>query len=112
MSIRRSAISKIELLVVFGLAIFLGLVTAYYIAGKRSADAVETVPPTPAPTALSDEDRQLVEKQKICPVSGGKLGSMGDPFRTEVDGKTVFVCCPNCTNALKKDPGKYLEKLK
>jgi YHS domain-containing protein len=68
-------------------------------------------PPTPSKSS-SDEDRQLIAKQKICPVSGQSLDSMGEPYRTEVEGKVVFVCCKSCTSALKKDPEKYLAKLK
>jgi YHS domain-containing protein len=112
MSLRRSAISKVDLLIVFALVIFVGVGTALYVGRNRGTDTATSNPPPPAPSPLSEEDRQLIEKQKVCPVSGGKLGDMGDPYRTEVEGRTVFVCCPSCTGALKKDPAKYLEKLK
>jgi YHS domain-containing protein len=29
-----------------------------------------------------------------------------------VKGKTVFLCCPDCKEAIMKDPDKYLAKLK
>jgi len=61
--------------------------------------------------ALPEADRALAEKQKVCPVSGEPLGSMGKPVKVEVKGRTVFLCCEGCEPALKKDPDKYLAKL-
>lgn len=61
---------------------------------------------------LSPEDLAAVQKQKICPVSGAELGSMGKPFKTTVKDQTVFLCCSGCEDDLKKDPDKYLAKLK
>jgi len=60
---------------------------------------------------LSEADRALAEKQKVCPVSGEPLGSMGKPVKVEVKGRTVFLCCGGCEAELKKDPDKYLAKL-
>ena len=64
-----------------------------------------------AMTALSAEDRAIAERQRICPVGGEALGSMGPPVKVDLDGKSVFVCCTGCTSALKDDPAKYLAKL-
>jgi len=61
---------------------------------------------------LSVEDRELAAKQRICPVSGELLGAMGKPFKTTIKGKTVFLCCQGCEDDLKKNPDKYLAKLK
>jgi YHS domain-containing protein len=61
---------------------------------------------------LSPEDLAAVQKQKICPVSGQALGSMGKPYKVTVKGQTVFLCCDGCEDDLKKDPDKYLAKLK
>ena len=61
---------------------------------------------------LAPEDRALAEKQKICPVTGEMLGSQGKPIKVTVKGQIVFLCCPGCEEPLKKDPDKYLEKLK
>lgn len=43
-----------------------------------------------------------------CPVSGEKLGAMGQPVPVEVEGRTVLVCCEGCAGRLKRDPGRYL----
>lgn len=65
---------------------------------------------------LSEADRALAEKQKICPVSEEPLGEMGVPIKVTVkDGdqdKEVFICCKGCEKPVKEDPAKYLAKLK
>lgn len=38
----------------------------------------------------------LAKAQRICPVTGKELDSMGEPFKAEVDGQTVFLCCKGC----------------
>lgn len=60
---------------------------------------------------LSSEDRTLAEKQKICPVSGESLGTMGPPKKISVAGREVFICCPGCEDALTNEPAKYLAKI-
>jgi YHS domain-containing protein len=67
---------------------------------------------TEKPAALTAEDRALIEKQKVCPVTGQALGSMGEPVKVVVKGQTVFLCCDSCKAAIEKDPDKYLAKLK
>ena len=49
-----------------------------------------------------------IAQQKICPVSGKPLGSMGAPPAVRIGDRDVYVCCAGCTNALKADPQKYL----
>jgi Cu(I)/Ag(I) efflux system membrane fusion protein len=61
---------------------------------------------------LSEEDRALAEKQRICPISEKPLGSMGVPPKVEVDGRTVFICCEGCRKPLLADPDRYLAKLR
>jgi hypothetical protein len=66
----------------------------------------------PGLAELSVEDRTAAEKQKVCPVTGERLGGMGKPVKITVKGKTVFLCCAGCEDAVRKDPDKYLAKLK
>jgi YHS domain-containing protein len=75
------------------------------LTGSRTVSFQQTFRRT-----LTDEQRAIA-KQRICPVSGMKLGSMGKPIKTSVDGKDVFVCCAGCTNALKAEPAKFLARL-
>lgn len=60
---------------------------------------------------LSEADRALAEKQKVCPVSGEPLGVMGKPYKVTVKGQEVFLCCPSCESEIKANPDKYLAKL-
>ncbi len=93
-------------------AIFLALVATLSGCNRQSSStSAPNQPPAPA-SSFSAEDRQLIEKQKDCPVSGQPLGSMDGPYRAEVEGRVVFLCCKSCTTALNKDPAKYLAKLK
>jgi hypothetical protein len=76
---------------------------AYFGAARRE--------PVAATAAPDSEDRALAAAQKVCPVTGKPLGSMGTPVRVEVGGRAVLVCCDGCTPKLVKDPSKYLAKL-
>lgn len=60
---------------------------------------------------LSAEDQKLVAAQKICPVTGADLNSMGGAVPVDVAGRRVFICCAGCETALRKDPDKHLKKL-
>jgi YHS domain-containing protein len=78
----------------------------------KEASATATTEELSGLAELSAEDRELAIKQRICPVSGDALDAMGKPFKTLVNGKTVFLCCSGCEADLKADPEKYLAKLK
>jgi hypothetical protein len=83
---------------------------AYFGAGARSP-TVEPETKAAAPDdGLSSADRAQVAAQKICPVTGKPLGSMGTPTRFVIRGRAVFLCCEGCEPKLKADPEKYLAK--
>jgi Cu(I)/Ag(I) efflux system membrane fusion protein len=89
--------------------------------GKGSAAATGTVKDSSAGKAaaidtsglkeLDEADRKLAEQQKVCPVSGNPLGSMGKPFKMTVKGRVVFLCCDGCKDEVDKDPDGILKKL-
>jgi len=61
---------------------------------------------------LSEADRALAKAQKFCAVSDkGRLGSMGKPFKIELDGKPVFLCCDGCEGEARKDAEATLAKV-
>jgi hypothetical protein len=60
---------------------------------------------------LPPEDRQAAMAQRICPVSGGALGSMGVPVKAMLKGRPVFLCCPACLEKAKEHPEEILEKV-
>ena len=64
----------------------------------------EAAAPTTQPTADA-------YPMTTCPVTGAKLGSMGEPIDVEVKGRIVKVCCPGCVETVKADPGRYLAML-
>lgn len=76
---------------------------------KHGGEAGDEVSVTLA--KLSADDRAAAERQKICPVSGELLGSMGVPPKVTIEGRDVFICCDGCKDALEADPDEYLAKL-
>lgn len=52
-----------------------------------------------------------ISRQRICPVSGKPLGSMGAPPKVRIGKQDVYVCCAGCTKALKANPEVHLAKL-
>jgi len=49
---------------------------------------------------------------KTCIVTDNALGSMGDERRFVHNGQELKVCCKPCIAKFKKNPGKYLKKLR
>jgi hypothetical protein len=80
-------------------------------AADEQAQATSDPKVTAALAELSTEDRALAVKQKICPVSGEKLGSMGAPKKVDVKGRAVFICCDGCREQLLAKPDEYLAKI-
>jgi len=63
---------------------------------------VATVPATEMQLAAA-----AIARQKICPVSGKPLGSMGDPVAVDVNGQRLFVCSGGCVSTVESNPAKY-----
>ena len=90
-----------------------------YFGAARDAQSTSTSRPAArrrmkkgSKSPLSPDDQKLVAAQKICPVTGLDLASMGGPIPVEVAGRRIFLCCAGCEEALKKNPEKHLAKLK
>jgi hypothetical protein len=47
----------------------------------------------------------------ICPISGEKLGSMGDPIVEVIDGREVRFCCAGCVPKFNADKESQFKKL-
>ncbi|GAB4317192.1 MAG: hypothetical protein Kow0059_10130 [Candidatus Sumerlaeia bacterium] len=66
---------------------------------------------------LKKIDDQIIAQQKenypldTCPVSGEKLGQMGDPVDYVYKNRLVRFYCKGCVSQFEKDPDKYLAKL-
>jgi Cu(I)/Ag(I) efflux system membrane fusion protein len=61
--------------------------------------------------AGESEAGDLIAPQKVCPVTGSKLGSMGAPVRARAGDKTVLLCCASCQPKLKERSEYYLNRL-
>ena len=68
----------------------------------------------PVGFAWAQGDHHLVSEQKnvevgnkICPVSGERIGSMGDVIKHVYNGKGYNLCCPMCIGEFNKDPEKF-----
>jgi len=46
-----------------------------------------------------------------CPISGKKLGSMGDPVVKEVSGREVRFCCGGCVKSFEKNAADEFKKV-
>jgi hypothetical protein len=82
------------------------LAAAYFGSGPRPTATTPTLPP-----AATSDDRSLIARQKLCPVTDGDLDAMGGAVKLTIDGRTLFVCCAACEKPLRRSPGQYLAKL-
>lgn len=53
----------------------------------------------------------LIALQKICPVTGAKLGSMGTPVLASADGRPILLCCSGCRPRLDARPEHFADRL-
>ncbi|MHB1033410.1 MAG: hypothetical protein ACYC35_03365 [Pirellulales bacterium] len=60
--------------------------------------------------ALDESDRAGIARQRVCPVTGGELGGMGDPIKVLIDGQPLYLCCQGCVAKVKNNPVAYLPK--
>jgi hypothetical protein len=59
----------------------------------------------------SEDDQKLALEQKLCPITGAKLGQMGTPIKVMLKDKPVFLCCSDCEEDAKAKPDEALAKL-
>jgi multidrug efflux pump subunit AcrA (membrane-fusion protein) len=87
-----------------------GVAAAYFGAGRGQetrAEREDRGKQEPPKTSTPQDDQALIARQKVCPVTGEPLGSMGAPVKVVVNGRAVFLCCKGCEKKLRKDPEKY-----
>ena len=59
---------------------------------------------------LDQSDRALIARQKVCPVTGAALDSMGGPVKVLVGQRPLYLCCKGCLGKVQSDPEAYLQK--
>lgn len=47
-------------------------------------------------STLTQADQLQIAVQKICPVTGEALGSMGEPIKVQVGEQVAYLCCKGC----------------
>ena len=80
---------------------------------KEPEKYLAKLPPLPKAEVVkaTDRDAPFVAVQKLCPVMDEPLDAMGGPYRTVVEGRVVYLCCPGCAKKLHASPKDYLQKL-
>lgn len=80
---------------------------------KEPQKYLAKLPPLAKPEVLktTEIDKEFVAAQKVCPVMDEPLNAMGGPYKTVVEGRVVYLCCPGCAKKLHATPGVYLQKL-
>jgi len=60
--------------------------------------------------ALGPADQAGIARQRVCPVTGAALDSMGGPVKVLVGGQPLYLCCKGCLGKVQSDPVAYLQK--
>jgi len=86
------------------------------IAGLAYAGIQDKEKLSPAAT-VGNSDEAIVQKQlplyplDSCPISGEKLGAMGDAVDMVVDGRLVRLCCKSCIKKVAAEKDAIIAKL-
>jgi hypothetical protein len=91
-------------------------------AGDRNSNAPRAKAPADSRNGLTPDalkniaqlpaaDRQGALDQRVCPVRGIILGSMGVPYKVTLNGEPVYLCCQGCVADAKKNAGKILKRI-
>ncbi|WP_231936459.1 hypothetical protein [Bythopirellula polymerisocia] len=80
-------------------------------AVKEHPEKYLAVKPTLTVTPTTEADAAAIALQKVCPVMDEPLGGMGTPYKTVVEGRVIYLCCPGCAKLLHANPTEYLAKL-
>jgi hypothetical protein len=73
------------------------------------ATAPAALPITVARAAQADQ--ATINAQRVCPVSGKPLGSMGGPIKVVRGNRAVFLCCQGCVRTVQAAPDRYFGAL-
>jgi len=60
--------------------------------------------------ALNQSDQAGIARQRMCPVTGAALDSMGGPVKVLVGGQPLYLCCKGCLGKVQSSPEAYLRK--
>jgi YHS domain-containing protein len=81
-------------------------------AGAMAQHANHHPTPQPAATPLAVHSEEVIPYlADTCPISGEKLGEMGDPVVREYGGREVRFCCKSCIEDFEADQNAGFKKL-
>lgn len=83
------------------------------IIGSASAQPEKQTAPSGPATKTAEPAKRIGDPYPLdtCPITGKKLGSMGDPVAKLYDGREVRFCCPACPPKFEKDQAASLAKI-
>jgi membrane fusion protein, copper/silver efflux system len=83
-----------------------------YYGGGNDRGTPANIPVRPStPVELGEEEQKLVASQKVCPITGKLLGSMGTPFKIVLGGTPVLLCCDGCESRARQNEAKTIERV-
>jgi YHS domain-containing protein len=99
---------KLKNLALLILAISLVSGSLAALADEPKADAPKTNAPK---TDAKPKPKAKPYILKTCPVSGDKLGEMGEPYVFEYKGREIKLCCKGCLKDFQKSSAKYVKQI-
>jgi len=59
--------------------------------------------------SVKEKDSNSLKPQTMCPVMDGEINKS---LYADAKGYRIYVCCSGCISEIKKNPDKYIEKLR
>ena len=92
------------------------LLTLGFISPSNASDTATPKTPQAQIVKTPEEKAKATELAKTynlttCPVSGDKLGGMGETIDTLYQGQLIRFCCKGCIKSFNKNPDKYLKEI-
>ena len=78
---------------------------------RTLADLVEEEKLPTGVLRVSEADATQIARQAYCPVMDEPLDAMGGPYKVNLNGRAVYICCPGCARSLERDPDTYIGQL-
>jgi Cu(I)/Ag(I) efflux system membrane fusion protein len=82
---------------------------AFKIDSALQIEAKPSMMSAERPTGPTGRTGPKPGPQRSCPVMGGKINKK---VFTDYQGKRIYFCCPGCDAEFRKDPDKYLRKMR
>ncbi len=61
-------------------------------------------------TPLTEADWPGIAMQQVCPVTGGRLGSMGAPVKVLLNEQPLYLCCEGCVVKVRESAQAYVPR--